>query len=108
MGDRGSIGGSLVVKEDAIRFNEFLHEISEKYHVDNEEILIGISDFPPNDPCCLVYIQYTPFLQYEYFRKNLQVNGRWICWNKLSQGIEYINERGKEHVENIFYLQRQE
>lgn len=85
MGDRGSIGESLVVKEDAIRFNEFLHEIGEKYHVDNEEILIGISDIPPNDPCCLVYIQYTPFLQYEYFRKNLQVNGRWICWNKLSQ-----------------------
>ena len=40
MGDRGSIGGSLGVKEDAIRINEFLHEISEKYHVDKEERVV--------------------------------------------------------------------
>ena len=92
MGDRGAIGGKMIVKEDAIRFNEFLNEISKKYQVDKEEIFIGISDIPPNDPCCLVYIRYTPFLQYEYFRKNLKGNGRWICWNDLSQGTEYISE----------------
>lgn len=58
--------------------SELLDELSNKYDVDKEEIVIGWSDIPPNDPTVLVYVCLSGYPM-EYFRKNTLTGGRWVC-----------------------------
>ena len=62
---------------------DLLDEMSRKYDVDEEEILIGKSDVPPSDPTCLVYLRVYGIAFEEYFRKNLKSDGRWVNENYL-------------------------
>ena len=64
---------------------DIIYDMSKKYNVDIEEVLIGISDVPPYDTSCLVYVRTTNSSLEEYFRKDLQPNGRWVCWNMLEE-----------------------
>ena len=64
--------------------SELLDELSNKYDVDKEEIIIGWSNIPPNDPTVLVYVCLSAYPM-EYFRKNTLSGGRWVC-------RQYFNE----------------
>lgn len=56
MGDLGAPGPKTIRMEDGSRWINFLEEMSHKYNVDIDEILVGCSRIPPSDPTCLVYI----------------------------------------------------
>ena len=59
-------------------FDRLLKELSNKYCVDEEEIVVGLSDIPPSDPTVLVYVRLCGYPM-EYFRKNMLPGGRWVC-----------------------------
>lgn len=84
MGDKGAIGSLTVGFEDWMKWVGLLDRLSGKYDVDRQEILMGINNIPPSDPACLVYVQMGPDFVNEYFRKNGQSYGRWVCWNSLT------------------------
>lgn len=73
---------------------KFLIYLSEKYDVDKEEIMVGVGSIPPSDPVCLVYASISHACLVEYFRKGLKPNGRWVCWNYLSEEIGESSQKG--------------
>lgn len=66
---------------------EILEEVSNRYDVDKEEILVGYSSFPPSDPTCLVYVHLGASFMCEYFRKGIEPTGRWICRNYMREEV---------------------
>lgn len=97
--------GPKIIYEEGLKWNEFIHRMSEKYNVDREEIFVGFSDIPPNDTACLVYVCITPTTMTEYFRKDTKPTGRWVCWNYLHEWNGGPSKKGTyDFREGIMYV----
>ena len=97
--------GPKMIYEEGLKWNAFIHRMSEKYDVDREEIFVGFSSIPPDDPACLVYVRLTPTSMTEYFRKNLQPTGRWVCWNSLQEWRGDPSKKGTyDFREGVMYV----
>lgn len=83
----GAPGARYVDNRKNAVYTSIIGEMIKKYDVDREEILVGMSDIPPSDPTCLVYVCLTAFDMLEYFRKGMKSDGRWVCWNYLAEEI---------------------
>lgn len=83
----GPPGGRYIDNRKNEVYIGIIEEAVAKYDVDRQEILVGMSDIPPSDPTCLVYIQLTTNIVTEYFRKGMKSDGRWVCWNYLAEEI---------------------
>lgn len=77
-GPRGHDGPTLCEIKAINNLEKLLEELSEKYRVDKEDIMIGWSDIPPSDSGVLVYVCLSIYPT-EYFRKNMLPSGRWVC-----------------------------
>ena len=77
-GPRGHDGPTLCEIKAINILEKLLEELSEKYRVDKEDIMIGWSDIPPSDSGVLVYVCLSIYPT-EYFRKNMLPSGRWVC-----------------------------
>jgi hypothetical protein len=73
---KGSNGPSKFENQVMSLCKTYMQSIAEKYGVDEDEILIGVSRIPPSDQTYLVYICLNSFKPLEYTRKNK--NGRWV------------------------------
>lgn len=56
-----------------------IQELSKQFGVDEQDIFIGRSEFPPETYTCLVYIELHVMGTYlVYFRKGIKPDGRWV------------------------------
>ena len=86
-------------------FLDLIFEMRETHNVDEEEILAGRSETPPNIPECLVYLSIAPNGSCtEYIRKNLKPSGRWVCKSYMHH-IKDDNLKGTyDYRNNIVYV----
>ncbi len=61
------------------KYQEMVDDIADKYGIDQEEVCMGTSDIPPNDPTILVYVQIGDGYMLISVRKAFRSDGRWIC-----------------------------